>query len=128
MRTMQDEGMMQTMDDLDQTVLSWLQKIGGPSLIRRMLDLFLEHTPKRLETARLGLQTGDFEAVERAAHSLKSSAGHLGIAVLQEAAENLEQAARARQEALLAPCLQEIEGAAVRLMPLLQHYRSTLKD
>jgi HPt (histidine-containing phosphotransfer) domain-containing protein len=63
--------------DFDETVLVSLQRLGGVQLAQRMLALFLEHTPKRLETVRAGLQEGDLESVRRAAHSLKSTSGHL---------------------------------------------------
>jgi HPt (histidine-containing phosphotransfer) domain-containing protein len=76
--------------DFDETVLVSLQRLGGIQLAQRMLALFLEHTPKRLETVRVGLQEGDLESVRRAAHSLKSTSGHLRIVTMQALAETIE--------------------------------------
>ena len=50
---------MTTVQDFDETVLVSLQKLGGVQLAQRMLALFLEHTPKRLEALRVCLQEGD---------------------------------------------------------------------
>src|SRR5262245_40874790 len=114
---------MSTVQDFDETVLASLQRLGGVQLARRMLALFLEHTPKRLEAVRLGLQEGNLESVERAAHSLKSTSGHLRIVTMQELAENIERLAMAEQrEAILRP-LHDLEAAFARIAPILEKHR-----
>jgi HPt (histidine-containing phosphotransfer) domain-containing protein len=91
-----------------------------------MLALFLEHTPKRLEAVRVGLQEGDLESVGRAAHSLKSASGHLRSVTIQELAENIEQLAMAEQREAIPGPLRDLEAAFARIAPILQKHRSEL--
>ena len=112
--------------DFDETVLLSLKKIGGAQLAQRMLELFLEHTPQRLASARTGFQEGDLEAVGRAAHSLKSTAGHLRIARMQELAGIIEQLAMNAQHDAIAEPLREMEEVYARVAPVLSRHRSEL--
>ena len=117
---------MTAMHDFDETVLASLQRLGGVQLAQRMLELFLEHTPKRLEAARASLQEGDLESVWRAAHSLKSTSGHLRIVTMQELAGNIEQLAIAEQREAIPGPLHDLEAAFARVAPILEKYRSEL--
>lgn len=117
---------MTAVQDFDEAILASLQRLGGVQLARRMLALFLEHTPKRLEAVRLGLQKGDLESVERAAHSLKSTSGHLRITTMQELAENIERLAMAEQPEAIPGSLHDLEAAFARIAPILEKHRSEL--
>ena len=112
--------------DFDETVLANLQRLGGVQLARRILALFLEYTPKRLEAVRVGLQEGDLESVERAAHSLKSTSGHLRILTMQALAGNIERLAMAAQREAIAGPLHDLEAAFARIAPILEKHRSEL--
>lgn len=79
-------------DCLNPAVLARLRRLG-PDFPGKLIVLFLEHTPGRLDAALAGGKSGDWKAVEDAAHSLKSSAGNLGAGRLYEAAERTELAA-----------------------------------
>ena len=72
-----------------------LRRLGGAQLVRQMLDLYLVQGPKRILTLLEGADAGDADSVERAAHTLKSSAGNVGALRLQQTAEGLEAAAGA---------------------------------
>jgi two-component system, sensor histidine kinase and response regulator len=117
---------MTAVQDFDETVLASLQRLGGVQLAQRMLALFLEHTPKRLETVRIGLQEGDLESVGRAAHSLKSTSGHLRMMTMQELAENIERLAMAEQREAIPGPLRDLEAAFARIVPRLEKHRSEL--
>ena len=117
---------MTAVQDFDETVLANLQRLGGVQLAQRILALFLEHTPKRLAAVRVGLQEGDFESVERAAHSLKSTSGHLRIMTMQELAGNIERLAVAEQREAIAGPLHDLEAAFARIAPILEKHRSEL--
>lgn len=75
---------------LDGVALDRLRRIGGDTLVRKMIALYLEHGPGRVQAMKDGLETGDAEQVERAAHTMKSSAGNMGAVRLQHAAEAVE--------------------------------------
>jgi HPt (histidine-containing phosphotransfer) domain-containing protein len=78
---------------LDPVALQRLERLGGHALRRRMVQLFLETAPERLEAAAVGAAGGDLDGVERAAHSLRSSAGNIGAAAVAYLTGALETAA-----------------------------------
>ena len=80
---------------LDPVALQRLKRLGGPPFLRQMVELYLQHGPDRIRAMEEGVSTSDAAKVERAAHSLKSSAGNLGATRLQEAALALELAGAA---------------------------------
>ncbi|HUP20347.1 MAG TPA: Hpt domain-containing protein [Gemmatimonadota bacterium] len=82
-----------TSGPLDPVALDRLRRLGGDELVREMARLFVRLGAERLAAAREGLGRDDPEVVERAAHSLKSSAGNVGAGALAEAADRAEQAA-----------------------------------
>jgi HPt (histidine-containing phosphotransfer) domain-containing protein len=90
---------------LDRTALEKVRTLGGPHLVARLIDMFLENAPDRLARAVAGTADGDLETVERATHSLKSTAGNLGARRLQLLAEAAEDLAAARAGTQLAPLL-----------------------
>ena len=117
---------MTAAQDFDETVLANLQRLGGVQLAQRILALFLEHTPKRLEAVRVGLQKGDLESVERAAHSLKSTSGHLRMMTMQELAGNIERLAVAEQREAISRLLHDLEVVFARIAPVLEKPRCEL--
>jgi HPt (histidine-containing phosphotransfer) domain-containing protein len=75
---------------LDRSALDRLVRLGGAKLLRQMIDLYLQHGPERLDAVREGVLHRDATRIERAAHTLKSSAGNLGAQKLQHTADALE--------------------------------------
>jgi HPt (histidine-containing phosphotransfer) domain-containing protein len=75
---------------LEGTALVRLERLGGTGLVRQMIELYLQHGTERLDALAAGVAASDARAVERAAHSLKSSAGNLGALRLQHTADALE--------------------------------------
>lgn len=81
------------MNDLaivEREALDRLREWGGDDLVVKMLNLFLEHGPERVEQIRSGIESGTLEEAQRGAHSLKSSAGNLGARRLQAGAARME--------------------------------------
>jgi HPt (histidine-containing phosphotransfer) domain-containing protein len=76
---------------LDPEVLDMLIEAIGEDAARGVIALFLEEC--RDLTATIAAPTADRAVIGRAAHSLKSSAGQLGAAMLSEAALAVEAAA-----------------------------------
>lgn len=94
---------------LEDAALAKVRQIGGPSLLARLIDSFLQHAPARLAAARTGGVAGDLGEVERATHSLKSTAGNLGARRLQFLAERIETLSAARDAAAVTALLGELE-------------------
>jgi len=79
---------------IDDAVLGDMIEYIGRDALRPVIELFL--TESRDLSAAIAAGAGDpggREAVRKAAHSLKSSAGQLGAAALSEAAAAVERAA-----------------------------------
>ncbi len=109
---------MQDRQELNPEALERLREWGGETLIVRMIDLFIEHAPVRLAAIRAGLAAGDSDSVERAAHSLKSSAANLGAERVQELSGLVEKAAGSAD-------LTEVERLAT---PLEEHFGRTMDE
>jgi signal transduction histidine kinase/CheY-like chemotaxis protein/HPt (histidine-containing phosphotransfer) domain-containing protein len=71
--------------------------LGGrsePTLVIKLIGIFLRDTPPLLESLRDGLAKGDRVQVERAAHSIKSSAAIVAAHALSRSAASAESHAR----------------------------------
>lgn len=112
---------------LDAAALERLRRLGGVTLIGRMIDLFLENSVLRMESARTGLAGGDLSAVARAVHSLKSSAANLGALHLHRLAEDIEIRAEAADAEGVAELFPELESAFVSTRSLLTHEKDALQ-
>ncbi|MBM4060827.1 MAG: Hpt domain-containing protein [Planctomycetes bacterium] len=67
---------------------------GDPELLLDLIRMFLDDGPTKVRAVTEGLIAGDFDKMERAAHSLKGSSGNLGARLLQETCESMQVAAR----------------------------------
>lgn len=66
---------------LDPAVIETLRQLtapGEPDVLKEVLQLFLEDVPGRIDRLRSAWQAGNAVEVQRAAHSLKGSAGNIG--------------------------------------------------
>jgi HPt (histidine-containing phosphotransfer) domain-containing protein len=78
---------------LDAAVLERLLGWVGRDRVAQLIGLFLESSSGRVSDVRSGLADGEAQRIERAAHSLKSSAGNLGASRLHFLAAQLEEVA-----------------------------------
>lgn len=83
------------MSALDPAAAARLRRLGGERLLRELIELFLQLGPARVDAGTAA--ASDWEAAERACHSLKSAAGNLGAVELQRLAGEQEDAAAARR-------------------------------
>ena len=81
--------------DTDASALERLRRFGGGTLLHKMIGLFLEAAPARIESTRSACERGDGSGAELALHSLKSSAAQLGAMRMQRLSEAGEYLARA---------------------------------
>ena len=91
-------GDAQEMDSviLDRTILEELRQLddGEGDILRETLEVLLESTPERIEGLATALAAGDFQTLERLAHTLKSSAGMIGGRRMTAVCARLESAER----------------------------------
>ncbi len=106
--------------DLDESVWEQLRQIGGDALIEEILSLFLERVPDIIAEAQAGYAQSDYEVVERAVHSLKSSAGSIGAFALQDLCQQIEIHAAAKQGELIQPLVRQLEETYARVHPRIE--------
>jgi two-component system, sensor histidine kinase and response regulator len=109
-------------DVMDMAVIDGLRALarkGGPSRLERAIVCFEEIAPQLVATIQETCAAGDAEALWRAAHSLKSSAGALGAKRLARHCAEIESCARAAGVDDTRPLVAVLDGelvAAVRSM------------
>ena len=81
---------------------------GDRDLLRELIGVFLEDAPQRIEGVRRALADRDAEALYKAGHALKGSAGNFGAANVVSRAVRLEALAKEN----------DLEGAAAQFKSL----------
>lgn len=94
---------------IDPRALDKLRQFGGDKLVRRMIDLFLENGPARVESAREALAEARVVDAERFFHSLGSSAANLGAYGLEGLSRRLERLANEGRVDDIPPLLPELD-------------------
>jgi len=98
---------------LDPAVLETLRQLtppGEPDVLNEVLALFLKDVPARIERLRAAWQGGDAVAVQRAAHSLKGSAGNIGATGLLAVCKALDEHGRAGDLSNLRPLIETLDS------------------
>ena len=106
-------GPIETLEGID--VAAGLGRVGGNrELYFRLLDKMRLDFPAVPDRIRAALETGDRQAAEIAAHSVKGAAGNVGAALLAASAATLEKALRERDDAGVAAALPAFAAAVDR--------------
>jgi two-component system sensor histidine kinase/response regulator len=90
-----------------------LQGDGSAALLQRVVTQFTVTAPSLAATIRAKTGEGDADAVWRAAHSLKSSAGAIGASLLATCCSDIETTARDRGAASVEPLLDRLDAELV---------------
>jgi CheY-like chemotaxis protein/HPt (histidine-containing phosphotransfer) domain-containing protein len=69
---------------------------GDEALLRELVQIFLEESPKHLASLQRAIETANLEEIERTAHSLKGELGYLGLPDAWQTAKELERMGRER--------------------------------
>jgi HPt (histidine-containing phosphotransfer) domain-containing protein len=77
---------------IDVEVLEELERSIGddPVFMRDLVERYLEDAPSQLATIRAGVESGEAEPVNRAAHTLKSGSASVGAMALSDLARDLQ--------------------------------------
>jgi HPt (histidine-containing phosphotransfer) domain-containing protein len=65
-----------------------------PALVHRLIQIYLDMSPKMLDEIQSAAADGDIEQVGQKAHSLKGSSAELGAAALADISHRLQMAAK----------------------------------
>lgn len=88
---------------------------GDRELLQELAQMFLEHAPVMMAELREACDRRDGDALQRAAHSLKGSAGNLAADEVCETARKLELMGHAGDLSDCARLLAELEAEMARL-------------
>ena len=86
-----------------------LQREGAPAILERVLNTYLEETPKLVAELNNALSAGDAALLKRAAHTLKSSSANVGAKALSLHCKELERMAASMTPAQCADMVHEAE-------------------
>jgi HPt (histidine-containing phosphotransfer) domain-containing protein len=95
---------------------------GDVGLLRRLICLFLDDCPKRLQEIRDAVRRGDNAALMQVAHSLKGAVGMFGARIGVEALGRLEAMGRDGDVAHAGQMFATMETALARLTPALAQF------
>jgi signal transduction histidine kinase/CheY-like chemotaxis protein/HPt (histidine-containing phosphotransfer) domain-containing protein len=96
------------------------QKDGEPDKLARIVLLFIEDVPPRLELMRQAVEKGEAQSVEETAHLLKGGSGYMGAVRMAEICANLQQKASSGDLAQASELLDALEEEFERVGPVLQ--------
>jgi len=107
---------------LDQEALAQFRATVGedtPELLRELIGIYLEDTPKRLAQLQAGLAQADVKEVERLAHSLKATGATFGALRLADLCQQLELMARTGKLAGAKQLLSQVHAEYQRVCQVL---------
>jgi CheY-like chemotaxis protein/HPt (histidine-containing phosphotransfer) domain-containing protein len=92
-----------------------LQRPGAPSLLAKVIGVYLDNSPTLVQRLREAVAQGDAVALRETAHSLKSSSANLGAAQLATLCKELEQRGREQRIEGTAALLAEVQAKYSRV-------------
>ena len=104
------------MSPLDQTTVERIHRLGGNKLLAELWEVYTTHTPERMAKLAGGIESGDYDRAERAAHSIRSASVSLGAVAVADLAGELESAAQRQDLEELRSRLPELESAMESLL------------
>lgn len=84
---------------INMEIIASLRELGGdddPGLVVELIDLYLQDAPERIREIQEAIAGEDFDLLERAAHTLKSSSANIGALGLSSMCAELEGLARTK--------------------------------
>ena len=119
----EDSGTAEDTPALDLSVLESRrgpQRDGEPDKLARIVGLFIEDVPLRLDELRQALERGEAQKVEETAHMLKGGSGYMGAVQMAQICAGI-QALGASGELSRAPqLLDDLEAEFKRIRPALE--------
>jgi two-component system, sensor histidine kinase and response regulator len=109
-----DWDMARTLDQLD----------GDATLLREVIEIFLNQAPEHLSALRLAVDQGIAATVESVAHSLKGELGYLGQPEVSKKAQEIEEMGRSHNLERAASLLPQFEADITTLCTAIRGTRA----
>jgi HPt (histidine-containing phosphotransfer) domain-containing protein len=119
---------MDTNRHVNHETVEKLFSLGGNEFLERMISLFKENMEVRLNHSLAGMQQQDFLLVERASHSIVSSAGNLGAERLMRLAREGECWAKQKNHPKLMEVLPQLEEEYRTVRQILEQVQEEFSD
>jgi PAS domain S-box-containing protein len=112
---------------IDPSAIKGLREIddGRDDLLREVIGLFAGETPPRVAAIVAAAQTGDTEALWRAAHALRSGAANLGAVHVVRLCDTIERRSRSGHMEGVAELVVELQPAAEEALRALERIGQT---
>ena len=85
-----EEEKVPILDSSKLSMLHELQPEGEPSIVGRIVSIYLKETEPLISLLGEAFESGDLEKVQRIAHGLKSSSANVGAMIVSELSKDLE--------------------------------------
>ncbi len=96
---------------------------GDPSLLRQLIDLYLEDFPNFLNQLQQSASTGDLTGLCSSAHRLKGASMNLGITIVANLCAQIETKGKEGALSELFPLLLQLENISSQVKSELQHFK-----
>ena len=96
------------------------QRDGEPDKLARIVHLFIEDVPLRLQLMRQAVEKGEAQEIEETAHLLKGGSGYMGAARMAEICARLQELGDSGDLARAPELLDALEEEFGRVCPALQ--------
>jgi signal transduction histidine kinase/CheY-like chemotaxis protein len=93
-----------------------LQREGAPSILNKIVGLYLDSAPELIRQMNAAAERSDAPAMQKAAHSLKSSSANVGALQLSALCSELEMMARANNTDGVAQKVRALEAEFERVI------------
>lgn len=107
-------------DTIETSAFDRIRQLQNPTLLRRMIELYLQETPRVIGTMQDAADKFDKEILRRSAHHLKSSSANLGALKLAALCRQLEGLARNGNASAWATKVAEIDAEFRRAQAVLE--------
>jgi HPt (histidine-containing phosphotransfer) domain-containing protein len=108
---------------IDLATVNQLKEMMGAEFIGELIDAYCQETPQLIAALQQALAQGDADALQRAAHSIKSSSASLGALGFSASARELEMIGRGGNIDGVAPAVERLVSDYERVQSRLQELR-----
>jgi two-component system, sensor histidine kinase and response regulator len=121
--TDEDSGTLAETPGLDLTVLEsrrGSRSDGEPDKLARIVGLFIDDVPLRLDELRQAVERGESQTVDETAHMLKGGSGYMGAARMVKICAGIQGLVASGELSRAPELLDELEAEFERIRPALQ--------